>query len=381
MEIPDKWYLIVMFYSFAILFRSMTGLWGYSGEASPPMHGDFEAQRHWMEVTIKLPVGDWYRNTTDNDLNYWGLDYPPLTAYTSMIYGKVFEKAHPPLVEWETSRGHESVQGKFLMRFSVIIFDCIIFIPAILWTYCKILSLNTFQKPKLEKDEEKEKWGFTYFMHILQLILLLVLPSLILIDHGHFQYNGVCIGLTLLACNLILNDQLILGSLFFCLSLNYKQMALYYSLNFFCILLRKSLIEEKTVFGKFFKLFQIGMTVLLTFGVLWLPFCLFPAPNGETCVSSLLHVLSRQFPFARGIFEDKVANLWYFLSRVVDIRSLLPSHWLIRCSTGLTLLLVLPVAINLLMKKITLARFHLSLFVSALAFFLASFQVRKPFRQ
>ena len=51
----------------------------YSGKGKPPMFGDYEAQRHWMELTIALPVGDWYRNTTDNDLLYWGLDYPPLT--------------------------------------------------------------------------------------------------------------------------------------------------------------------------------------------------------------------------------------------------------------------------------------------------------------
>jgi alpha-1,3-glucosyltransferase len=34
-----------------------------------------------MEVTINLPAVEWYRNTTDNDLAYWGLDYPPLSAY------------------------------------------------------------------------------------------------------------------------------------------------------------------------------------------------------------------------------------------------------------------------------------------------------------
>jgi hypothetical protein len=45
------------------------------------MHGDFEAQRHWLEVTSNLPVSDWYRQTADNDLQYWGLDYPPLTAF------------------------------------------------------------------------------------------------------------------------------------------------------------------------------------------------------------------------------------------------------------------------------------------------------------
>jgi len=50
---------------------------------SPPMHGDFEAQRHWMEVTTQLPVKVWYWH----DLEWWGLDYPPLTAYHSWLVG------------------------------------------------------------------------------------------------------------------------------------------------------------------------------------------------------------------------------------------------------------------------------------------------------
>lgn len=45
------------------------------------------AQRHWMEITLNLEKKDWYKNTSDNDLNYWGLDYPPLTAYHSYIMG------------------------------------------------------------------------------------------------------------------------------------------------------------------------------------------------------------------------------------------------------------------------------------------------------
>lgn len=38
--------------------------------------GDYEAQRHWMEITLHLPLKEWYYH----DLEYWGLDYPPLTA-------------------------------------------------------------------------------------------------------------------------------------------------------------------------------------------------------------------------------------------------------------------------------------------------------------
>lgn len=71
----------------AIFFRILVGLHSYSGAGTPPIYGDFEAQRHWMEVTINVPLKDWYRNTGANDLSYWGLDYPPLSAYWAYLTG------------------------------------------------------------------------------------------------------------------------------------------------------------------------------------------------------------------------------------------------------------------------------------------------------
>ena len=73
----------------ALLLRSMTSVHPHSGQGQPPMYGDYEAQRHWQEIAVNLPVKEWYVNTTDNDLMYWGLDYPPLTAYHSWIIGQV----------------------------------------------------------------------------------------------------------------------------------------------------------------------------------------------------------------------------------------------------------------------------------------------------
>ncbi|KAB1268334.1 Dolichyl pyrophosphate Man9GlcNAc2 alpha-1; 3-glucosyltransferase, partial [Camelus dromedarius] len=56
----------------------------------PPMFGDYEAQRHWQEITFNLPIKQWYFNSSDNNLQYWGLDYPPLTAYHSLLCAYVF---------------------------------------------------------------------------------------------------------------------------------------------------------------------------------------------------------------------------------------------------------------------------------------------------
>ena len=33
-----------------------------AGAGKPPMFGDYEAQRHWMEITYNLPIREWYRS-------------------------------------------------------------------------------------------------------------------------------------------------------------------------------------------------------------------------------------------------------------------------------------------------------------------------------
>ena len=44
----------------AIILRAAVGLGSHLGYHTPPMFGDFEAQRHWMELTINLPISQWY---------------------------------------------------------------------------------------------------------------------------------------------------------------------------------------------------------------------------------------------------------------------------------------------------------------------------------
>ena len=48
----------------------------HSGQGVPPRYGDYEAQRHWLQVCFRAPLRLWY----SWDLEHWGLDYPPLSA-------------------------------------------------------------------------------------------------------------------------------------------------------------------------------------------------------------------------------------------------------------------------------------------------------------
>jgi len=332
---------LLLLSSLALLVRWGVSLWPHSGQDRPPLHGDFEAQRHWMEVTTSLPLEQWYQESPDNDLLYWGLDYPPLTAYHSLALGHVSGLVNSSWTALHTSRGLEDPQHKLFMRLSVMATDIMVYLPAVF--------LVSQGRPST-------------------LAPLLSLPSLILIDHGHFQYNSASLGLLLLAVAAMLRGRHLLASSMFSLALNYKQMELYHSLPFFALLLGSSL-RRPTLLGKATMLTSIAATVLATFALVWAPFL---ALGPE----AVLQVLRRCFPFGRGLFEDKVSNVWCCLDPLVKLRQLLTIPQLAQLSAATTLLLSLPSNLHLLLRPNT-STFLLSLASTALTFFLFSFQVHE----
>ena len=56
-----------------------------------------------------------YRNTTENDLLYWGLDYPPLTAFHEYCLGRIAKWWMPAMVELGSSRGFETDESIVLV--------------------------------------------------------------------------------------------------------------------------------------------------------------------------------------------------------------------------------------------------------------------------
>ncbi|XP_068948955.1 dolichyl pyrophosphate Man9GlcNAc2 alpha-1,3-glucosyltransferase-like [Petaurus breviceps papuanus] len=320
----------------------------YSGAGKPPMFGDYEAQRHWQEITFNLPVKQWYFNSSDNDLHYWGLDYPPLTAYHSLLCAYVAELINPDWIALHTSRGHESDQHKLFMRSTVFVADLMIYIPAVVLYCCY-----------LKETSPKKKIASTF--------CILLYPGLLLIDHGHFQYNCVSLGLTLWGVLGLSCDWDVLGSLAFCLAINYKQMELYHSLPFFCFLLGKCLKKDLKGRGLLL-LLKLVTTVVAAFAVCWLPFI--------TQVEQTMQVLRRLFPVGRGLFEDKVANFWCSLNVLLKIKDLLSPHTQLMLSFVLTFLSLLPACVKLTLQP-RLRGFRYTLVSCALSFFLFSFQVHE----
>ncbi|KAJ5219948.1 CAZyme family GT57 [Penicillium chermesinum] len=313
----SQWLILPLTLMAVGLFRWAVSLWGYSGFQVPPMHGDFEAQRHWMEITTHLPIFKWYTY----DLQYWGLDYPPLTAYHSWLCGKVGSIFNPAWFALDESRGFESADLKVYMRATVIISEYLIYIPAVV----------TFLR-RYTRMHGVHAWSAS-----IALVAILLQPATILVDHGHFQYNTVMLGLFVASLDAILAGRMLWACIFFVGALGFKQMALYYAPVIFAYLLGVCFFPQI----KIVRLVNIALVTVLSFTLLFAPllvsatgiearqeFASAPQPpllqtllqvlpitlDSKSIPYALLYQLTqtvhRIFPFARGLFEDKVANAW-----------------------------------------------------------------------
>lgn len=340
-------YVIVLF---ALIIRCAIGLGSYSGMSTPPLFGDFEAQRHWMEITQHLPISQWYWF----DLEYWGLDYPPLTAYHSYVLGKIGSFINPKWFELDASRGFELIDDglKTYMRFTVLISEALCYIPAVVY-FTKWVGKHRNQSP---------------IGQFIAAAAILFQPSLMLIDHGHFQYNCVMLGLTVYAINSLLDEFYAPAAFCFVLSICFKQMALYYAPIFFAYLLSKSLFLPRFNVPRFL---SIAVATLLAFATMYTPMYLLGGG-----LQNVLQSVHRIFPFSRGIFEDKVANFWcvtniFFKYKLKFTQEQLQSYSLFATAAGF-----LPAVIIIFLRP----KKHIipyALTACSMSFYLFSFQVHE----
>ncbi|KAI8957873.1 glycosyltransferase family 57 protein [Daldinia sp. FL1419] len=380
----SQWEVLPLILMVVGLFRWAAGLWGYSGFRKPPMFGDYEAQRHWMEVTTHLPISQWYFH----DLQWWGLDYPPLTAYHSWLLGKVGSLIDPSWFELYSSRGLDDPTLKVFMRATVIVSEYLIYIPA------AVVFVRRYSKIS----------GVAQWTASVALVAILMQPATILIDHVHFQYNTVMLGFVLASMSSMVAGRYMWASIFFVCALGFKQMALYYAPVVFAFLLGSCTFPRINV-GR---LMGIAAATLVSFAVLVLPIILGtlydvsrgidsrpdlegprpplplfaflsdyidPKAPYYPIVEQAVQMVHRIFPFARGLFEDKVANFWCAANVVIKLRKY-PTELLQRVSLVATLASITPPCTILFFKpRKDLLPYAFS--ATAWGFFLFSYQVHE----
>ncbi|KAF4771611.1 hypothetical protein HAV15_004365 [Penicillium sp. str.  len=378
----SQWLILPLVLMAVGLFRWAVSLWGYSGFQVPPMHGDFEAQRHWMEITTHLPLAKWYTY----DLQYWAgcserciypylpfiaeLSWPPADLAACLVAPPLTQPGSP----WMPPEVLRTPRLKVYMRATVVVSEYFVFIPAVvnfLRRYTRMQGVHA--------------WSAS-----IALVAILLQPSNILIDHGHFQYNTVMLGLVVASLDAILAGRMLWACIFFVGALGFKQMALYYAPVMFAYLLGVCTFP------------RINIPRLLLLLCCWPPlmvgasnvearkaFASSPVPpllqalpiqmDKDSVTYGLLfqltQIIHRVFPFARGLFEDKVANAWCAIHTFYKLTRF-DATLLQRASLGATLAsIVVPCAIIFRHPRASLLLPALS--AVSWGFFLFSFQVHE----
>ncbi|WPH00053.1 glycosyltransferase family 57 protein [Acrodontium crateriforme] len=378
----SQWVILPCILMIAFLFRWATSLWGYSGLQNPPMHGDFEAQRHWMELTTNLPVTHWYFH----DLQWWGLDYPPLTAYHSWILGFIGAAINPEWFALYRSRGLDALDLKIFMRATVVVSEYLIYVPAAV----QIVR-------RLAKHQSINPWDFS-----IAVAAILLQPATILIDHGHFQYNTVMNGFVLASMASMVAGRPLWSCVYFVAALGFKQMALFFAPAVAAYLAGICFFPKV----KPLRLVGIAIITVLSFVVLFLPLVLGTAfdthrniklpssavlppllstlpvevsPNAfyYPYLVQLVQAIHRIFPFARGLFEDKVANVWCAIhSSGLHKLNNYPSDLLSKAALALTLTSIMPPCLLIFFKP-RKELIPLAFATTAWGFFMCSYQVHE----
>lgn len=171
---------------------------------------DFEVHRHWLALTSSLPISQWYVDASSP----WTLDYPPLFAYFEFLLSIPAAIVDPGIVDIR-NLGYDAESVVVFQRLSVVFADLSLFVGAGL----------------IARRLSGGKRRLVY-------ALILWSPALIIVDHVHFQYNGLLLGVLLLSLALLSEGRDLEGGLAFAVLICSKHLFAVAAPVYFVYLLR-----------------------------------------------------------------------------------------------------------------------------------------------
>ncbi|XP_050415081.2 probable dolichyl pyrophosphate Glc1Man9GlcNAc2 alpha-1,3-glucosyltransferase isoform X1 [Patella vulgata] len=256
---------------------------------------DFEVHRNWLAITHSLPIRQWYTDKTSE----WTLDYPPLFAWMEFFLSQIAKHFDPEMLRVK-NLNYASDATILFQRLTVIVTD-----------FMYLFAAKKFCDVCVKKTKGKESASSNIYQNpsLIMAVLLMANFGLLIVDHIHFQYNGVLMGIFILSIVCIYQNKFIQSALWFSILLNMKHIYLYVAPVYFVYLLRCYCYNPNKQGSKFsissfspLRLIYLGMIVLTVFGISFGPFIY---------MGQLSQVLSRLFPFKRGLCHAYWApNVW-----------------------------------------------------------------------
>ncbi|KYB29165.1 putative dolichyl pyrophosphate Glc1Man9GlcNAc2 alpha-1,3-glucosyltransferase-like Protein [Tribolium castaneum] len=242
---------------------------------------DFEVHRNWMAITHSLPLKQWYYENTSE----WTLDYPPLFAYFEYLLSLIASCFDKKMLIVQ-NLNYASDETILFQRLSVIFTDLV-------FAYGTHKCCSSIQK--------------SWRTDVVLPILLITNCGLIMVDHIHFQYNGILYGILLLSLAYAIQGRYLLSGFWFAVLLNMKHIYIYLAPAYFVFFLKNYCLNSKHSKFQIKNFIMLGSTVLAVFLATFLPFH-----------NQLGQVFARLFPFKRGLCHAYWAPNFWALYNTLD---------------------------------------------------------------
>lgn len=148
-----------------------------------------------------------------------------------------------------SSYGYFTTEHKVFMRLTSLLTDLLLYIPSAF-----LLSKELVPRKHCN-------------LHLAFFFLIAMMPSLVVIDHGHFQFNSAMMGLSLLSVYFLLKKQLVMCCVSLTLGVNFKVTTLFYSLAIAVAVLARALHHRLWPY----LLIKLMVVVSFVFFVVWYP--------------------------------------------------------------------------------------------------------------
>ena len=190
----------------------------------------------------------------------WTLDYPPFFAWFEYLLSLAARHVDPAMLQID-NLDYASWRTVLFQRFTVIITDLVLFLG------CKSLAEAL---PKGQGGRHSRASTLT--------LLIMTNAGLLMVDHVHFQYNGLLTGVLLLTIASLARDRVVSAAVWFSVLLHMKHIYLYYAPAVGIYMLRshcfQSTREGRIVWRSFslFRLLSLAVVVLATSALSLVPF-------------------------------------------------------------------------------------------------------------
>ncbi|KNC52029.1 dolichyl glycosyltransferase [Thecamonas trahens ATCC 50062] len=281
---------------------------------------DYYVHRAWLALTHTTPMAEWYTDATSQ----WTLDYPPFFAWFEYLLSLAMPYIEPSLVVKIDDAGAAeldaaSPRAKIVHRATVMVADLVLALGAVYAVYGFWYPYPPRSFAKVETVDDSGTAGgirggggvaaggssIWSSPQAISLVLILGSPALLLLDHVHFQYNGMLTGLLLLSIGGVTSRSgYALTAAAYAALLGFKHLYLVLGLVYTVFLFKAVVVQPRASLGSI-SLARFAILAGIVVAVLGAAFAPFVAAGSGWAM------LERLFPFKRGLVHAYWApNVW-----------------------------------------------------------------------